>query len=49
MTQDVIIIVASLSETKKFSKGLPLGPIRPSVMPKTVEKTTRPKMLVASS
>ena len=49
MTHPVIIITASLSDTKKLRSGLPFGPMRPSVMPKTVEKTTRPRMLVASS
>jgi len=49
MTQPVIIMVASLNETKKLRRGLPFDPNRPKVIPSTVEKTTRPRILVASS
>ena len=48
-TQPVIIMTASLIETKKLRSGLPLAPIRPSVMPNTVEKTMSPRILVAST
>ena len=49
MTQEVMVMMALLSEVKKLSSGCPLVPIRPNAMPRTMENTTRPKMLVVSS
>lgn len=46
MTHPVMIIIAWLTHVKKASRGAPLCPILPSVIPITVENTTRPMMLV---
>lgn len=48
MTQLVIIIVASDNAVKKSNKAFPLSPILPSVIPKTIPKTTNPRVLVPS-
>ena len=46
ITQLVMIIIAAERASKKFNKGLPLGPIFPSVIPNTVAKTTRPRIFI---
>lgn len=48
MTQLVIIIVASDNAVKKSNKAFPDSPILPSVIPKTILKTTNPRILVPS-
>lgn len=46
ITQLVIIIMAEDNASKKLSNGLPVGPILPSVIPRIVAKTTRPKIFI---
>jgi len=46
ITHPVMIIIAWLTQVKNASRGAPLWPILPSVIPITVENTTRPMMLV---
>lgn len=46
MTQFVMIIMEEERASKNLSRGFPSSFILPSVMPSTVEKTTRPMMLV---
>lgn len=47
MTQFVMIIIASESVLKKSKSVLPLLPILPNVMPKTMLNTTNPRTFVA--
>lgn len=49
ITQFVMIIIADERVSKNRSNGRPSGPIFPRVIPRTVEKTTRPRMFVPSA
>lgn len=40
------IITASLSAEKKDVRGLALGPILPSIIPKTIENTAKPRIFI---
>lgn len=48
ITQDVMIIIASLSAIKKSNKGFPFDCIFPMVTPKITLNITTPKTLVES-
>lgn len=47
MTQLVMIIIASDKVSKKSNNGLPLLPIFPKVIPRTMLNTTNPRTFVA--
>ena len=44
MTQEVMVIMASESEVKKSSSGLPLSPSLARETPSTIAKVIRPRM-----
>ena len=44
MTQEVMVIIASESEVKKSSSGLPLSPSLARETPSTIAKVIRPRM-----
>lgn len=48
MTHLVMIIIASLNDTKKSWMGLPFSRIFPMVAPKTTLNMTRPKTFIPS-